>query len=118
MDGVWEVLSMIFAGGWISQFAYMKIERRRKSTEVVSMEIDTTKKIDDMQEGMIENAYNKIVKLQGIIDELRDKITVISEQASSIKLELIAERERRKIAERSKCEKMECLTREPPLQKE
>ena len=114
LNSIWAALSGIFGIGWGAQFLYYRYEKRKREAELKSSEIDVDAKEDATRNAKLAQAYERIVQLQGIADKERDKWVAIAEELSDVKLELLRERELRRVADFDKCTRLACPNRTPP----
>ena len=114
LEKILPYLTAIFGGGWLAQFVYFRLERRKKKAETKEAEIDIDKKEDELRDKKLSDAYDTIVRLQGIVNAERDKWIRMAEEISSLKQQLLEEKEARQLAEKDKCTVFGCLDRQPP----
>lgn len=107
-------LAAALGGGWLAQILFMRYEKRKKAAESKDAEIDVDAKEDMIRDKKLSDAYDRIVQLQEIADKERDKWVKVSEELTEMKLEVLREREARKLAEFSKCTVSGCPNRQPP----
>ena len=106
-----SALTSLLGTGWALHY---KIDKRRRKAEVKSVELDVDAKHDELQDRQLDNCYTRIEKLQKIVDTERNKWSDIARELIDTKVELLKEREARKIAEHDKCTRERCELRIPP----
>lgn len=113
-DKLLTILTALFGGGWLAQILFMRYEKRKKAAETKDVEIDVADKEDRLRDKKLSDAYDQLVRMQVIIDNERGKWVALAEEISDLKLELLKEKEARKLAENDKCTVEGCKTRTPP----
>lgn len=113
-DNILAILTLVLGGGWLGQVLYLRYEKKKRSSELKSMDLDLKKKGYEISDDRLEKAFDSITQLQGIVDKERQRWAELAKELSEVKLELLKEREARKIAEYNMCTIWDCCKRQPP----
>lgn len=107
-------LITLIVGGGASWLIFFKKEKRRIEASTKGVELKTEKLAYDFHSKELQEAYEKIIEMQKIVDEEREKWVSLSKQLSEMKMKLLQEEERRELAEFNVCTVKFCEKRVPP----
>ena len=115
------ILNLVLGGGFIVTIFTIKAERKKRNADaelaqsnVKLSEIDIDIKNEEFHDARFIKFRDTINAQDKLISELRQRIIDIEQTQLNIKLELIKEQDRRRIAEYNVCNVAICCNRNPP----
>ena len=111
METFLGILAAAFGSGWAIQIAFYQYERRKRRAEAKNAEVDLDAKQDELHDKQLDKAFKQIVELQSIVDTERNKWIELAQKVVQLKMELLAEKEARQLAEYDRCTVHYCENR-------